>query len=75
MGIGGPQRALGRVWYDDRDFPGSLNTFHIYATHSTDDGATWTGPDEQVTDAATNLNVGHPHRARAGTARRATISA
>ncbi|MDQ6748872.1 MAG: hypothetical protein M3010_12305, partial [Candidatus Dormibacteraeota bacterium] len=55
-----PNGRFDVIWYDDRDFPGNLNTFHIYASHSTDDGASWTGPDEQVTDAATNLNLGIP---------------
>ncbi|PZS02796.1 MAG: hypothetical protein DLM69_03680, partial [Candidatus Chloroheliales bacterium] len=55
-----PSGRFDVIWYDDRDFPSNLNTFHIYASHSTDDGVTWTGPDEQVTDAATNLNVGIP---------------
>jgi hypothetical protein len=58
-----PNGRFDVIWYDDRDFPGNLNTFHIYATHSTDDGATWTGPDEQVTDASSNLNVGIPQGA------------
>ncbi len=55
-----PNGRFDVIWYDDRDFPSDLNTFNIYASHSTDDGATWTGPDEQVSDAATNLNVGIP---------------
>ena len=53
-------RLIYVIWYDDRNFPGNLNTFDIYASHSTDDGATWVGPDEQVTDASTNLNIGIP---------------
>ena len=60
VGVVAPNGRWDAVWYDDRDFPADLNTFHIYATHSTDDGTTWTGPDEQVTDAATNLNIGIP---------------
>ncbi len=55
-----PNGRFDVIWYDDRDFPSSLNTFHVYSTHSTDDGATWTGPDEQVTDASSNLNIGIP---------------
>ncbi|MDQ6746943.1 MAG: glycoside hydrolase, partial [Candidatus Dormibacteraeota bacterium] len=55
-----PNGRFDVIWYDDRDFPANLNTFHIYASHSTDDGATWNGPDEQVTDAATNLNIDIP---------------
>jgi hypothetical protein len=54
-----PNGRFDAIWYDDRDFPSNLNTFHIYASHSTDDGATWTS-DEQVTDAPSNLNVGIP---------------
>ena len=55
-----PNGRFDVIWYDDRNFPSNFNTFDIYATHSTDDGATWTGPDEQVTDASTNLNIGIP---------------
>jgi hypothetical protein len=56
-----PNGRFDVIWYDDRDFPSALNTFNIYASHSTDDGATWTGPDEQVSDASTDLNIGIPH--------------
>jgi hypothetical protein len=55
-----PNGRFDVIWYDNRDFPANINTFHIYATHSTDDGATWTGPDEQVSDAPSDLNVGIP---------------
>src|SRR5204863_8341520 len=55
-----PNGRFDVIWYDDRDFPTNLNTFHIYATHSTDDVASWTGPDEHVTDASTNLNIRSP---------------
>src|SRR6185369_13020765 len=34
-----PNGRFDVIWYDDRDFPASLNTFHVYASHSTDDGA------------------------------------
>jgi hypothetical protein len=55
-----PNGRFDAIWYDDRDSPGDPNVFNIYASHSTDDGATWTGPDEQVSDASTNLNIGIP---------------
>ncbi len=55
-----PNGRFDVIWYDSRDSPGNPNVLNIYATHSTDDGASWTGPDEQVTDASTDLNIGIP---------------
>ncbi len=55
-----PNGRFDVIWYDDRNNIATPNTFDIFASHSTDGGATWSGPDEQVTDASTNLNLGIP---------------